>query len=122
VHLVTCAAVVLIMLGTALVVLPLAEPSPDPVRIERVSFDARGTRVDVRVLRRGRLSVEVRTVSGELVRVLVPERAVPPGVVRVVWDGPAGSTALPSGTYLIRATAHPGLRPFVAERQLVAGA
>ena len=117
VRLVTTGAVVLILLGWALVTLPLAAPAPDPVRIESVHVDGRGAHFAIRVLREGRLVVEVRTAPGRLVRVLVPDRAVRPGDLNVAWNGSTDS-AFGAGVYVVRVTACPGLRCFVVERRL----
>jgi hypothetical protein len=118
---VTCASVVLVLVGAGLTVLPFAEPSPDPVRIDAARVDAAGVHVAVRVLRRGRLRVDVRTLQGRVARVLVPERPVIPGVVELKWDGRRAAGDAARGSYMVRATAYPGLRPYVTERRLTVG-
>ena len=119
---VTSVSIALIVLGLGLVLVPFAQPAPDPVRIEGTASAGHGARVDLRVTRRGRLSVAIRTSGGKLVRVLLPERAISPGRLSVEWDGRfASGVDVPPGAYLVQATAYPGLRPFVVERRIEVG-
>jgi FlgD Ig-like domain len=120
---VTGTAIALIVLGFGLVLMPFAQPTPDPVRIEGTASAGHGARVDLRVTRRGRLSVAIRTSGGDLLRVLLPEQAISPGSLSVEWDGRFTSGVdVPPGAYVVQATAYPGLRPFVVERRIEVGA
>ena len=121
-RLVTGTTVGLIVLGVGLVAFPFAEPEPDPVRIERVRAVGGDTRVDLRVLRPGRLSVEIRTQAGEPVRAQLPEQPILPGNLSVRWDGRLDSgEEAPPDAYVVRATAYPGLRPYTVERNVRVG-
>ena len=120
---VTVAAIAVVVVGLGLVVVPFAAPEPDPVRIEGAHVAGGSARIDLRVLRRGRLTVEIRTQDGAPLRVLLPEQAVAPGGLSVSWDGRVASgVAAPPAEYVLRATAYPGVRPFVVERRLQVGA
>ena len=120
---VTVAAIGVIVIGLGLVVLPFAAPEPDPVLIDNAHAAGRSARIDLSVMRRGRLTVEIRTQDGAPLRVLLPEQAVAPGSLSVSWDGRLDSgVAAPPAEYVLRATAYPGVRPFVVERRLQVGA
>ena len=122
IRIVTAAAIALLLLGLGLLALPFALPTPDPVRIEIAAAVGDGARIDLRVVRRGRLAVEIRTTTGAPLRMVLAERAVSPGRLSVGWDGRSGAGAVaPPGSYVVRATAYPGVRPFVIEQTVRVG-
>ena len=78
-----------------------------------------GVVIQFELTKPARVSVEVRTVSGRLVRRIASERFVKAGVVRLVWDGrdSAGRKA-PAGIYIVKVVAQDEMGAMVRAMQM----
>jgi len=117
----------LVVFALVVFILPFAFPTPPPIvtRFGATQLFSPNTdgardvaRVSVRMRERGTVSVDVVSDEG-VVRTLVRDRVVPPGWLRLTWDGRGDDgEVVGDGSYALRLRARAGAKVFNTSRRI----